>query len=145
MATSHRHAAVNSANSDQPPNDDIIQTDSAGVHMDTGVDSTSVRDDQRWWQSDQEGISLLATAAGAAGELPYFHNKDEDDASSIHTTHTMSPEYPELILQPNNPPVCVLILALLCTVTVCGRQMMDSRGHPCCLSLVLPSGMSSGC
>eukprot|EP00978_Attheya_sp_CCMP212_P018626 scaffold51318_cov38-Attheya_sp.AAC.1 len=25
--------------------------------MDTGVDSTSVRDDQRWWQSDQEGLS----------------------------------------------------------------------------------------
>eukprot|EP00978_Attheya_sp_CCMP212_P042560 scaffold261583_cov39-Attheya_sp.AAC.1 len=45
--------------------------------MDTGVDSTSVRDDQRWWQSDQEGISLLATAAGAAVELPYFH----DDAA----------------------------------------------------------------
>eukprot|EP00978_Attheya_sp_CCMP212_P006497 scaffold14941_cov53-Attheya_sp.AAC.1 len=71
MATSHRHATANGANSDHPPNDDIIQTNSAGVHMDTGVDSTSVRDDQRWWQSDQEGISLLATAAGAAGELPY--------------------------------------------------------------------------
>eukprot|EP00978_Attheya_sp_CCMP212_P030919 scaffold115240_cov67-Attheya_sp.AAC.1 len=88
------------------------------------------------WQSDQEGISLLATAAGSAVDLPYFH--DEDDASSIHTMYTMTLEYPEPILQPNNPPMsmCVLILAFLCTVTVCGRQMMDSPGHPCCLSLV---------
>eukprot|EP00978_Attheya_sp_CCMP212_P006841 scaffold15960_cov71-Attheya_sp.AAC.1 len=68
MDTSHHHAAANGANSDQPPNDDIIQTDSAGVNMDTGVDLTSVQHDQRWWQSDQEAISLLATAtaAGAA-------------------------------------------------------------------------------
>eukprot|EP00978_Attheya_sp_CCMP212_P010027 scaffold24023_cov32-Attheya_sp.AAC.2 len=101
MATSHRHAAANGANSDQLPNDDIIQTNSASVHIDTGVDSTSVRDDQKWWQSDQEGISLLATAAGAAGELPYFH--DEDALSSNHTTHTMTPDHPEPILQPNNP------------------------------------------
>eukprot|EP00978_Attheya_sp_CCMP212_P009256 scaffold21867_cov102-Attheya_sp.AAC.1 len=74
------------------------------MDTDTGVDSTSVRDDQRWWQSDQEGISLLATAAGAAGELPYFH--DEDIASSNHTTHTMTPDHTKPILQPNNPPVC---------------------------------------
>eukprot|EP00978_Attheya_sp_CCMP212_P009076 scaffold21371_cov61-Attheya_sp.AAC.3 len=93
MATSRHHATANGANSDQPPNDDIIQTDSAGVHMDTGVDSTSVRHDQRWWQSDQDGISLLVTAASGAVDLPYFH--DEDDASSIHTTPTVTPDHPE--------------------------------------------------
>eukprot|EP00978_Attheya_sp_CCMP212_P044485 scaffold311823_cov75-Attheya_sp.AAC.2 len=82
MSTSHHHAIANCANSDQPPNDVILQTDSTGVHMDTGVDPTSVRDHQRWWQSDQEGISLLATAAGAAVDLPYYFH-DDDDASSI--------------------------------------------------------------
>eukprot|EP00978_Attheya_sp_CCMP212_P008571 scaffold20148_cov59-Attheya_sp.AAC.3 len=86
MATSRHHAAANGTNSDQPPNDDIIQTDSAGVHTDTGVDSTSVRHDQRWWQSDQEGISLLATAGGGAVDAPSIHENarlfgDEDNES----------------------------------------------------------------
>jgi hypothetical protein len=80
MATSHHHAVTNGINSDQPLNDDIIRTDSAGARMDTGVDSTSVRDDQRWWQSDQEGVSLLATAAVAAVDLPYF--QDDADAGA---------------------------------------------------------------
>eukprot|EP00978_Attheya_sp_CCMP212_P043554 scaffold286421_cov73-Attheya_sp.AAC.2 len=39
MATSHHHAVANGANNAHTPNDGILQTDSAGAHMDTGVDS----------------------------------------------------------------------------------------------------------
>ena len=42
MATSHHHAVANGANSALPPNNVVLQTDSAGVYMDTGVDLTSV-------------------------------------------------------------------------------------------------------